>query len=315
MPARLANFLFLQHVLPSTYSISLLKQTVQFGFTVVKRLCNPASNNLMEVSMKWFSILSFAAVVTFCLCLGTGSLQAQDAPKSQLLSVHEDHVFPSKVEEYEKAALGLIGAIKAQKSPISFTAGSMSDFTYIYVTPVEDLGAVDKMDANWSELRDKLGKDAFGSLMKAFDGCYLSHRNYLVRLRPDLSYKPAYGAGISEGLNFRHWEFYHIYPGMEDQADAIAKEWAALYERLKSPDGYRLYSSSFGLEGPVFIVVQSGKNASDFYTRSEEWMKRAGDEGEALMNRTLKLIWKFETKDGMIRPDLSASPQAVIQSK
>jgi len=33
------------------------------------------------------------------------------------------------------------------------------------------------------------------------------------------------------------------------------------------------------------------------------------------MRRTLKVIRKFEAKDGMIRPDLSVSPQPVIKSK
>ena len=251
-----------------------------------------------------------------CLCLAADPLPAQDAPQSQLLSVHEDNVIPSKVEEYEKAATGLVNAIKSQKlSSISYTGASMDDFTYIYFTPVENLGAVEKINAGFGELQEKMGKDAFAATMKAFDGCYPAHRNYLVRLRRDLSYKPEQGAQISDGLNFRRWEYYHIHPGMEDEAEAIAKEWAALYEKMKSPDGYRLYANSFGLEGPVFIVVQSGKSAADFYARSEAWMKKAGEAGHALMNRTMKVVRKFEAKDGTIRPDLSVGPQAAVQGK
>jgi hypothetical protein len=191
----------------------------------------------------------------------------------------------------------------------------MDDYTYIYFTPVENIGAVDKMSAGFGELQEKMGKAAFGTLMQSFDVCYPSHRNYLVRLRPDLSYKPEYGAQISDGMNFRHWDYYHIHPDMADEAEAIAKEWVALNQKIKSTEGYRLYTNSFGLEGPVYIVVQSAKSASDFYTRSEAWMKKAGDAGKALMSRTMKVVRRFESKDGNIRPELSVSPQPVITGK
>ncbi len=264
--------------------------------------------------MKRFGFLALLIIAS--LCLATGPAPAQDAPKSQLLSVHEDNVIPSKVEEYEKAALGLVDAIKSHNiSSLSYTAASIDDYTYIYFTPVENLGAVEKMNASFGELQEKMGKDSFGALMKKFDVCYPTHRNYLVRLRPDLCYKPEYGAQISDGLNFRHWDYYHIHPDMEDQAEAIAKEWVALNEKIKSPEGYRLYVNSYGLEGPVFIVVQSAKSAADFYTRSEAWMKKAEEAGQSLMKRTMKVVRKFESKDGMIRPELSASPQPVAKSK
>lgn len=255
-------------------------------------------------------------LITLCLSLAAGPVLAQDAPKSQLLSVHEDTVIPSKAEEYEKATLGLVDAIKKHKvSSISFTAASLDDYTYIYFTPVENLGAAEKMNAGFGELEEKMGKTAYDAMMKANDACYSTHRNYLVRLRPDLSYKPEYGAQISDGLNFRHWDYYYIHREMEDEAEAIAKEWVALNEKIKAPEGYRLFTNAFGLEGPLFLVVSSAKSAAAFYASNEAWLKRAGEAGQALMKRTMKVVRKFESKDGMIRPELSASPQPIIKSK
>lgn len=260
--------------------------------------------------------LRFAVPIIVCLVLPSTWLLAQNAPPGQLLSIHEDLVIPSKAEEYEKAAMGLVDAIKKHKiSGITYTAASIDDYTYIYFTPVENLAAVDKMGASFAELEEKMGKAAFAGMMKSFDACYPSHRNYLVRLRPDLSYKPEHGVQISDGLNFRHWDYYYIHPGMEDEAEAIAKEWVALNEKLKTAEGYRLYVNSYGLEGPLFIVVQSGKSPADFYTRSEAWMQKAGEAGKALMKRTMKVVRQFESKDGMIRPELSASPQPVVKGK
>lgn len=266
--------------------------------------------------MQRFNLAFLFLSTAFCLCLVAGAVLAQDASRSQLLSVHEDNVIPSKAEEYEKIALGLVDAIKTHKvSSISYAAASMDDYTYIYFTPVDNLGAVDKMGASFDELEEKMGKNAFGAMMKSFDACYPTHRNYLVRLRLDLSYKPEQGAQISEGLSFRHWDYYYIHPDMQDEAEAIAKEWVALNEKIKSPDGYRLFTNAFGLEGPLFLVVSSAKSAADYYARSEAWLKKAGDAGQALMKRTMKVVRKFESKDGMIRPELSASPQPIIKSK
>ena len=116
--------------------------------------------------MKRFNLVFLLLTISVCFCLAMGSALAQDTAKEQLLSVHEDNVVPSKVEEYGQAALGLVNAIRGQKSSsISHTAASMDDFTYIYFTPVENLGAVVKISAGFADLEGKMGKDAFGAVI------------------------------------------------------------------------------------------------------------------------------------------------------
>ena len=254
--------------------------------------------------------LFFVIVAAFC-CLATAPVVAQDdAPKGQLLSVHEDAVIPSMVEKYENAAKSFAEMIAKNNMPsITYTAANMQNFVYFYFTPVDNMGAIDKMGASWDELAKKAGKQNFDASMKQFDGCYLSHKNYLVRMRPDLSYNPDFGSQIADGMLFRHWDFYYIYPGMEKEADDIAKEWVALSKKVGLPDGYRLYSGSYGTDTPLFIVAQSGKNATDFYTRQEAWFKKAGAEGQALVMKTWKVVRKFYSVNGSIRPDLSVLPK------
>jgi len=251
----------------------------------------------------------FLVILAVCCCLAAGPVVAQDdAPKGQLLSVHEDPVIPSMLGQYEKAAKSLADMItKSGVGSVSYTAASMDNFVYIYFSPVENMAAIDKMGANWGELEKKVGKQAFEGVMKQFDGCYTSHKNYLVRLRPELSYNPDYGSAIADGLLFRQWDFYYIQPGMEDEADNIAKEWVALNKKVALPEGYRLYSGAYGSDTPVFIVVQSAKNSMDFHTRQEAWLKKAGDDGKALWAKTWKVVRKFDTTTGMIRPDLSVA--------
>jgi hypothetical protein len=250
-------------------------------------------------------------VILAALCIAAAPASAQDdAPKGQLLSIHEDVIIPSTMEKYEKAAKNLAELItKSGVGSVSYTAARMDNFTYIYFAPVENMAALDKLGESWGEVEKKVGKQNFDAAMKQFDGCYPSHKNYLIRLRPELSYNPEYGRGIVEGLLFRHWDFYYIHPGMESEADNIAKEWVALNKKMGGQEGYRLYSSSYGSDGPLFIVVQSAKDALDFYTRQEAWLKKAGDEGKALWAKTWKVVRKFDTMTGMIRPDLSVQPK------
>jgi hypothetical protein len=268
----------------------------------------------MEVSMPHKLFLVTLAIA--CCLAATPSAAQDDSPRGQLISVHEDVVIPSTVERYEQAAKALSDMItKSGMTSISYTAASMDNFTYIYFSPVENLAAIDKMGESWSELEKKVGKQTFDNAMKGFDGCYPSHRNYLVRLRPDLSYNPGYGAGMADSMYYRSYDYYYIHPGMEEAAENVAKEWVALNKKVGMPDGYRLYSGSFGTDGPLFIVVQSARNAAEFGAQQAEWMKKAGDETMALMAKTWKVVRKFDTTRGRIRPELSAMPKDIMIKK
>ncbi len=256
------------------------------------------------------SKLFFATIVASCFITIHPAVAQDNTPKGQLLSIHEDYVIPSMVAQYEKAAKNLADMIgKSGVSSLSYTAARMDNFTYFYFSPVEDLAAVDKMGEAWGEVEKKVGKQTFDDAMKQFDGCYPTHKNYLVRMRPELSYNPAYGSTIADGMLYRRWDYYYIHPGMEEEADNIAKEWVALNKKVGLPEGYRLYSGSFGSDTPVFVVAQSAKDAVDFATRQDAWMKKAGEEGKALWAKTWKVVRKFDSRTGMIRPDLSVLPK------
>ncbi|HXG01654.1 MAG TPA: hypothetical protein VNL69_12740, partial [Bacteroidota bacterium] len=179
------------------------------------------------------SKLFFAAVVASCFITSTSVIAQDDDPKGQLLSIHEDYVIPSKMEQYEKAAKNLADVIgRSGVSSLSYTAARMDNFTYFYFSPVENLAAVDRMEGSWSEIEKKVGKQTFDDAMKQFDGCYPTHKNYMVQMRPELSYNPNYGSAIADGMLYRQWEFYYIHPGMEEQAENIAKEWVALNKKI-----------------------------------------------------------------------------------
>ncbi|MDR8393705.1 hypothetical protein NC796_21305 [Aliifodinibius sp. S!AR15-10] len=243
------------------------------------------------------------------LCLFTivsATVQAQEKPMGQLYAIHEDVVYPSKVQHYEETAKNLANLFREhQIGSMSYTTANTMDFTYIYITPLKSLADVEKMDMAFAELQDKIGDEAFEEAMGAFSDCYDSHRNYMVRMRSDLSYKPEYGNNPNDGMNYRSWEFYHVYPGKEAQMEEMAMKWKNLYTKHNIAEGYRIYLGDMGTEMPLLIVVQSAKNAVDHATKSEKIMKTLGEEGESLWYETMAMVRKIEQKTGMIRPDLS----------
>ncbi|POY37116.1 hypothetical protein C3K47_08650 [Solitalea longa] len=248
---------------------------------------------------------SFTKFITSILVLASCIVaKAQDTNKGILYLVHEDQVIPEKAVMYEKAAKGLADAmIKNTNGSIMYWVASRDDFSYIYVIPVNNYAGIDMVDNAFGQLSKAMGKDAMESMMKNYDGTFSTHRDFMVRYRADLSYMPDFPAENT----FRHWDFYYINPEKEKEAMEIAKEWKALFEKKKAPTGYRFNLGDIGLE-PVFIVVQSAKNANDYYSKSQEVDKLLGEEGEALMNKTWTVISRFDHKNGKIHPDLSCMP-------
>ena len=62
-----------------------------------------------------------------------------------------------------------------------------------------------------------------------------------------------------------------------------------------------------GVEAPQYLIMQSAKNAVDFY--SQDINKLLGEEGKALREKIWPLIRKVEYKQGWSLPGLSYIPK------
>lgn len=265
--------------------------------------------------MKIKPIHALFAVLMCIVPILNATAQEQES-KTQLFTIHEDVVIPSKVAEYEKVAKNFAEFVAEQNiTSMQYTAANSDDFVYIYISPLENMADLDKMYAGFQELEEKAGKERFDNVMKGFEGKYHSHRDYLIRMHPELSYKPEYGNNLADGMNYRRWDFYHVYPGKEAEIENIAKEWMALNESNNIEQGYRVYMGDMGTDMPLVIVAHSALNATDFYTNYEKNMAKMGDKAKKLMEKTMGITWKFETKDGMMRPDLSYIKPQVAQAE
>jgi hypothetical protein len=259
--------------------------------------------------MKQKSSLLFLAVL-FVLAFLTQSFAQKDLPKSQLYLMHEDIVLPYMVNEYEKALKDFAKLFSDAKiDSRSYRIIQKDYFNYTAVIPVTDFDGLAKYFGMTPEIIEKIGKDKFDAQMRKFDGCYDTHRNYLLNLRNDLSYKPEYGLNMDEGLNYRHLDYFYPVPGKENELMELIKEYKKLYETKKIEEGYRVYMGSVGTEMGMVMFVQPAKSRVDFAMLSDKQDEILGKEAQALWDKLLKITQKFEHHDGVMRPDLSSQPK------
>jgi hypothetical protein len=242
-------------------------------------------------------------VLSVLVLLFSFSLFAQEQlPDRELLLFHEDVIHPYMQEKYEKAAKNFNEMLKEANVKDVTRVIQTEYFTYTYITPVKDFDGLAKYYAD-NEM-DKIDENKMKQVMSGFEGCYASHKDYLMRLRNDLSYKPTYGMNPDDGLNFRHVDYIWILPGKEEEMNEILKEYKKLYESKNIEEGYRVYYGNIGTDGPLAILVQPAKGRTDWATLSDRQDEQLGKEGSDLLGRVMSICQKFEHKNGEMRPDL-----------
>jgi hypothetical protein len=247
-----------------------------------------------------FLLLSFIFAV---------SITAQESSTEPVMFlVHEDVVYPYMAEQYENTIKEFKELLTSSNvDEMSFNTVQIEYFTFSYLTPVTNFEGLAGYMASGESMMEKVGAEKFAGVMKNFDGCYSSHRNYLLNLRNDLSYIEMQGLDPEEGLNFRHIDYFHVIPGKMEEFTEVLKEWKALYEAKGIEQGYRIYFGGMGLDMPLVLQVSPSKSRVQWAMESDKQDEILGEDWSRMMKKTMALVWKFEHKNGMMRPDLSYS--------
>jgi hypothetical protein len=250
-----------------------------------------------------YFFLSFL-LLFFC---AVGNITAQESSTDPVMFlVHEDVVYPYMADQYESTIKEFKELLTSNKvDEMSFNTAQIEYFTYTYLTPVTNFEGLASYMASGESMMEKVGAEKFADVMKNFDGCYSSHKNYMLNLRNDLSYIEKQGLDPEEGLNFRHLDFFHVLPGKAEEFTEVLKEWKALYEAKGIEQGYRVYFGGMGLDLPLVLMVSPSKSRSQWAMESDEQDEILGEDWNRLISKTMALVWKFEHKNGMMRPDLA----------
>lgn len=249
----------------------------------------------MKLSSKIFSCL-FGLLLSLSITAQEGSPMA--------FWVHEDQVKPSMISEYEDASKALVSACKENNvKDIQWTVASMNDGTFLSITPIENLS--DIQNANFNDLREKVGDEKFSKMFEDFNKCYDDHGDYVTMLIPNLSYMPDGLSTSTPGMDYRVWHRLDVTPMNVRKVGDKLKELKDLYAAKGSKMHYRIYRSGFGNMGDYFVAVVSAKDAVDYASRSAENQKLIGEEGRKLFDEIFDHVDAYTVRRGSMRPDLS----------
>jgi hypothetical protein len=252
--------------------------------------------------------IGIACMTSLTLVAG-GAAFGQEHP---LYVIHQEVVKPSMQQQYEasgKEFAAMVLKNRAAMPHFSYVGLSSDDFVYTYVAPIPDHGGIDGIGQDFGALAQKEGQ-AFVELMKR-NGAALEYvKEWVVSEVPELCYTPATPRLKPEEMRFFHYDVYYVMPDREAEADALAKEFLALFKGKNVPSGYRLFKADMGPEMPAIVIEVGARDPADFYNQNVANQAAVGAAGKALFARAFAITRRFETKSGWLRPDLSAPSPA-----
>ena len=182
----------------------------------------------------------------------------------------------------------------------------MDDFSYSYVTPIENFADLDKRP--FADMAKAMG-DKFTDMFSRFDKCYDSHGTYIITLDEELTYMPEGIDQSQKDEDYRNFIFIYYTPqnvkklreGMEAVKEMFASKGSKNY--------YRIYRSGFGVIDNYYMVAMSSKDAIDAATKEKANQETLGPDRYETFNKVLSNASKWKEVTGKIRRDLSYSPK------
>ncbi len=231
---------------------------------------------------------------------------SQDSPP-QMFYLVQEFVKPSKIAEYEantKAFLKDLAMTPGAKETIQFSAVSGPEVGYIYVVPVDGWAGLGKAFGDWDAASRAMGQQKWAEHMARSTGLSDHSATSVMMMRPDLSYR-AETAALTADRRYRHYDWWYIMPGHEQDIEAIAKEYIALYRAKNIQRGWRIYQSVVSPDLPMYLVVQTGTDEASYYAEDARIRQMLGSEGERLQQKAMQFTRRVESNYSWIRPDLS----------
>lgn len=222
----------------------------------------------------------------------------------KMYNVHQDNVKPSMMMEYEKIAKKFHEACEEHNPDTSWLTVSTDDFTYMYVTPIENFADLDKRPM--AEMAKAMGED-FGKMFEEFDKCYDSHGNYIITLDEKLSYMPEGITQAQEGQDNRSFYYIHYTPKNGKNLWEAMKAVKDMFAEKGSKSYYRVYRTGFGSMDNFYMVAMSSESKIHAAQKEKANEELLGPERYEVFQKVLANATKMEEVTGSIRRDLSYS--------
>jgi hypothetical protein len=260
-----------------------------------------------------------ALLAAALLGAGAPALLAEDAaPQGRLLLIHEEVANPAKIAEYEATSAEFIAMLKQHAMtgvPFDFNAVMTDDLSYFFVAPIASFADAGKVPEGFMALAQKVGMEKWVEFWRRAGDPILSWNDFVVQERLDLSYRPAKPPFPPEEVRALRYDIYYLQPGREWEAEQIAKDYAALFQKKGIPDGFTVAIALTGHDLPVLAVLTEGRSLADLMARYEANRQAGGGEMQALDARAARIVRRFNVRLGTVRPDLSYHPATTSAAK
>lgn len=237
--------------------------------------------------------------ITLCFALNINYAQ-------KMYQVHQDNVDPSMLKEYEKVAKNFHEACVANNLQTQWLTVMLDDFTFLYVTPIENFAELDKRP--FANMAKAMG-DKFGEMFTNFDKCYNSHGTYTIMMDEDLTYMPDGIDASTEGQDYRNFYYIHFTPQNEKSLRSAMKEVKQMFADKGSKNYYRIYRTGFGVMDNYYMVAISSKDAIDSAQKSKANEALLGPERYDTFSKVLAAASGMEEVTGEVRRDLTYMPK------
>lgn len=254
---------------------------------------------------------AFAIALSLSL-LAAGAALAQPPAAVQYYVIHQEHAKPSKIEQYEATAKEFAALVQANHETMptfSYVVSVGTDFTYTYVAPIANMAAMDAINAGFGALAAKVGEQ-FTDLMRRASETVTGNSEMIAAYVPELSYTPAAPRLTPEEARYAKLDLYAVEPGREGDADALARDYVALFKAKGVTSGYQLYKVVMGPDLPALVVRIPAKDPADWYTANQKLQEQLGAEGQALAARAMAITRHFDSRETWRRPELDLPPMA-----
>lgn len=250
---------------------------------------------------------SVAALLLFTF--STTLLTAQTG-KDRLYQITTVEIHPSKVMDYEKAVTEIGEAmVAADATTVELHANRTTDLTYYFAVPINNMEEL--FTNKWIPVIEKVGEKKFMDLFDKVLACEKTRRDDYYLYKPSLShYHPSLKG---QAQNYRVWNGYQIKPGTQREAEAIAKEIKALYQKHDIAMNYSTHVGVLGENSNIVIGLETAKDALTYAQQKAKANKKlwADSEFQAINARFLAILDKMEIKSGYYLPKFSNVPKSI----
>ena len=215
---------------------------------------------------------------------------------SQVFYLNEDHVKPSKVEDYEAALKAYVDFLSANNYPFSFEILKSSDLVYYLYTPMRSTYA--DLDSISNALGRTIAKDTLGwnKMFSKFNDTYYFNKASCYYFAANLSYTPNEPAIEEDEMTYQEVWFIQIKLGTAGKVNSLLKEYVDLCVEKGVRNPMFVYRGLIGMNQGTYIITSPAKNPGDLWQSEQETYELLGEGGKEISSQIMKFIDKMEVK-------------------